>query len=101
MRPRRTPQQVADQSDRNSTGAQSILPDAFKWQIAQSAFPRLTPKQTYRRHTKIVENDPPPSLFVTRTWTGHIRDTVVFSILDSEWPTVKLRLEQRLAKLTG
>ncbi len=37
----------------------------------------------------------------TRTWTGHIRDTVVFSILDSEWPAVKLRLEQRLAKLTG
>jgi RimJ/RimL family protein N-acetyltransferase len=34
-----------------------------------------------------------------RTWTGHIRDTVVFSILDSEWPAVKLRLEQRLAKL--
>jgi N-acetyltransferase len=37
----------------------------------------------------------------TRTWTGHIRDTVVFSILDSEWPAVKLRLEQRLAALTG
>jgi N-acetyltransferase len=37
----------------------------------------------------------------TRTWTGHVRDTVVFSILDSEWPTVKLRLEQRLAELTG
>jgi RimJ/RimL family protein N-acetyltransferase len=36
-----------------------------------------------------------------RTWTGHVRDTVVFSILDSEWPTVKLRLEQRLTKLTG
>ena len=32
----------------------------------------------------------------TRTWTGHIRDTVVFSILESEWPAVKLRLEQRL-----
>jgi RimJ/RimL family protein N-acetyltransferase len=32
-----------------------------------------------------------------RTWTGHIRDTVVFSILDSEWPAVRLRLEQRLA----
>jgi RimJ/RimL family protein N-acetyltransferase len=32
----------------------------------------------------------------TRTWTGHIRDTVVFSILDSEWPAVRLRLEQRL-----
>jgi RimJ/RimL family protein N-acetyltransferase len=35
-----------------------------------------------------------------RTWTGHIRDTVVFSILDSEWPAVRLRLEQRLAALT-
>jgi RimJ/RimL family protein N-acetyltransferase len=34
----------------------------------------------------------------TRTWTGHIRDTVVFSILDSEWPAVKLRLEQRLVE---
>ena len=32
----------------------------------------------------------------TRTWTGHIRDTAVFSILDSEWPAVRLRLEQRL-----
>jgi RimJ/RimL family protein N-acetyltransferase len=32
----------------------------------------------------------------TRTWSGHIRDTVVFSILDSEWPTVKLGLERRL-----
>jgi N-acetyltransferase len=32
------------------------------------------------------------------TWTGYIRDTVVFSILDHEWPTVKLQLEQRLAK---
>jgi RimJ/RimL family protein N-acetyltransferase len=37
----------------------------------------------------------------TRTWTGHIRDTVVFSILDSEWPAVRLRLQQRIAKLTG
>jgi N-acetyltransferase len=35
----------------------------------------------------------------TRTWSGHIRDTVVFSILDNEWPAVKLRLEQRLAAL--
>ena len=32
----------------------------------------------------------------TRTWTGHIRDTVVFSILDREWPAVRARLEQRL-----
>lgn len=31
------------------------------------------------------------------TWTGHIRDTVYFSILDREWPEVKARLEQRLA----
>jgi RimJ/RimL family protein N-acetyltransferase len=36
-----------------------------------------------------------------RTWTGHVRDTVVFSILDSEWPAVRLRLQQRLAALTG
>lgn len=32
------------------------------------------------------------------TWTGYIRDTVVFSILDHEWPAVKLQLERRLAK---
>jgi N-acetyltransferase len=32
-----------------------------------------------------------------RTWTGYVRDTVVFSIIDSEWPAVKQRLEQRLA----
>ncbi len=32
------------------------------------------------------------------TWTGRVRDTVYFSILDSEWPAVKARLE---AKLTG
>lgn len=37
----------------------------------------------------------------TRTWTGHVRDTVVFSILACEWPAVRLRLEQRLAKLAG
>jgi RimJ/RimL family protein N-acetyltransferase len=36
-----------------------------------------------------------------RTWTGHMRDTVVFSILESEWPAVKPRLEQRLAKLAA
>lgn len=36
-----------------------------------------------------------------RTWTGHIRDTVVFSILDTEWPAVRLRLQQRLVELTG
>jgi RimJ/RimL family protein N-acetyltransferase len=26
------------------------------------------------------------------TWTGRVRDSVYFSILDSEWPEVKLRL---------
>lgn len=30
------------------------------------------------------------------TWTGRVRDTVYFSILDSEWPEVKKRLEERL-----
>jgi RimJ/RimL family protein N-acetyltransferase len=31
------------------------------------------------------------------TWTGRVRDSVYFSILDSEWPEVKARLEDRLA----
>jgi N-acetyltransferase len=30
------------------------------------------------------------------TWTGRVRDSVYFSILDSEWPSVKTTLEQRL-----
>lgn len=30
------------------------------------------------------------------TWTGHKRDSVLFSIIDEEWPAVKARLEQRL-----
>jgi RimJ/RimL family protein N-acetyltransferase len=34
------------------------------------------------------------------TWTGFIRDTAVFSILDDEWPGVKARLERRLAGFT-
>jgi RimJ/RimL family protein N-acetyltransferase len=33
------------------------------------------------------------------TWTGFIRDTVVFSILDTDWPAVRSRLEQRLGQL--
>jgi len=32
------------------------------------------------------------------TWTGRLRDTVYFSILDSEWPRVKADLEARLAR---
>ena len=31
------------------------------------------------------------------TWTGRVRDTVYFSILDNEWPTVRAALEARLA----
>lgn len=33
------------------------------------------------------------------TWTGYIRDTVYFSILDHEWPAVKERLEARLVSV--
>jgi RimJ/RimL family protein N-acetyltransferase len=32
------------------------------------------------------------------TWTGRIRDSVYFSILDSEWPAAKQRLEAMLAR---
>lgn len=32
------------------------------------------------------------------TWTGRVRDTVYFSILDSEWPEVRSKLEKRLAE---
>jgi N-acetyltransferase len=30
------------------------------------------------------------------TWTGRVRDTVYFSILDSEWPDARQRLEAKL-----
>jgi RimJ/RimL family protein N-acetyltransferase len=33
------------------------------------------------------------------TWTGYIRDTVVFSILDHEWPELKARLQARIESL--
>jgi len=32
------------------------------------------------------------------TWTGRVRDTVYFSILDTEWPEVKATHETRLAQ---
>jgi len=32
------------------------------------------------------------------TWTGRIRDSVYFSILDDEWPAVKAKLEARLSR---
>ncbi|MBI4841836.1 MAG: GNAT family N-acetyltransferase, partial [candidate division NC10 bacterium] len=31
-------------------------------------------------------------------WDGFIRDTVYYSIIDSEWPEVKRRLQRRLAR---
>jgi RimJ/RimL family protein N-acetyltransferase len=34
----------------------------------------------------------------TLTWTGRMRDTVYFSILDSEWPKVKAGLEAKLTR---
>ena len=33
------------------------------------------------------------------TWTGRVRDTVVFSILADEWPAVRERLDARLAAI--
>jgi RimJ/RimL family protein N-acetyltransferase len=32
------------------------------------------------------------------TWTGHVRDTAVFSITDYEWPGVRQRLDYRLSE---
>jgi N-acetyltransferase len=32
------------------------------------------------------------------TWTGRVRDNVYFSILDTEWPAVKARLESQMAR---
>ncbi|MBI5837154.1 MAG: GNAT family N-acetyltransferase [Candidatus Eisenbacteria bacterium] len=31
------------------------------------------------------------------TWSGFVRDTVYYSVIDAEWPAVKLRLEGMLA----
>ena len=31
------------------------------------------------------------------TWTGHVRSSVVFSILAEDWPDVRARLDERLA----
>jgi RimJ/RimL family protein N-acetyltransferase len=32
------------------------------------------------------------------TWTGHVRDTAVFSIIDSDWPAIRERLDYRLSE---
>lgn len=31
------------------------------------------------------------------TWTGRVRDTAIFAVLDDDWPDVRARLETRLA----
>lgn len=31
------------------------------------------------------------------TWTGHVRSSVVFSIIAEEWPMIRARLDERLA----
>jgi RimJ/RimL family protein N-acetyltransferase len=37
----------------------------------------------------------------TVVWTGRVRDSVIFSILDDEWPGVRDRLDARLAAFAG
>ncbi len=53
-------------------------------QKSRNAILRIGAKEegTLRRHVII--------------WTGRVRDSVYFSILDSEWPEVKAKLEARL-----
>lgn len=31
------------------------------------------------------------------TWTGHVRDSVLYAVTDLDWPDVRARLERRLA----
>src|SRR6516164_7165830 len=58
-------------------------------QRSRSAILRLGAKEegTLRRHLV--------------TWTGRVRDTVYFGILDDEWPEVKGRLHGYLSKTTS
>ncbi len=57
-------------------------------QKSRNAILRIGAKEegTFRRHLV--------------TWTGRVRDSVYFSILDDEWPAVKAGLEERLASRT-
>jgi N-acetyltransferase len=59
--------------------------DALNWK-SRNAILRLGAKEegALRRHVV--------------TWTGRVRDSVYFGILDSEWPEVKTRLEEKLRK---
>jgi N-acetyltransferase len=58
-------------------------------QRSRNAILRLGAKEegTFRRHLI--------------TWTGRVRDSVYFSILDDEWPEVKARLEAMRAQKTA
>jgi RimJ/RimL family protein N-acetyltransferase len=60
----------------------------FLNQQSRNAILRLGAKQEgiFRRHVL--------------TWTGRMRDTVYFSILDDEWPGVRAGLEAKLAART-
>jgi RimJ/RimL family protein N-acetyltransferase len=55
-------------------------------QASRAAIARLGAKEegTFRRHMV--------------TQTGRVRDTVYYSILDEEWPSIKARLEARLRR---
>lgn len=35
------------------------------------------------------------------TWTGRVRDTVVFAVIDEDWPVVREGLDRRLAEFGG
>jgi len=58
-------------------------------QPSRAAIARLGAKEegTFRRHMV--------------TQTGRVRDTVYYSVLDEEWPSIKARLEARLRKAPG
>jgi N-acetyltransferase len=59
--------------------------DAFNQQ-SRTAILRLGAKEegTFRKHMV--------------TWDGRVRDSVYFSIVDTEWPEIKLRLEKQLGR---
>lgn len=35
------------------------------------------------------------------TWTGRVRDTAQFAVLDTDWPNVRQKLDERLAGFAG
>jgi len=55
-------------------------------QQSRSAILRLGAKEEGRLRKHVI------------TWSGRVRDSVYFSIVDTEWPEVKARLERRLGR---